>query len=82
MENVKAMLEAEGLTLDDVAKEPLYITDMRYLERVLEVRNQYYKVPPPSTYVGVNNTDSEEDKGVRRERQGQMGDATTDVSTR
>lgn len=55
LENVKAMLEAAGFTLDDVVKETVYVTDMKYLIDIMDVRSQYYKEPPPSTYVGVKS---------------------------
>jgi len=40
-ENIKACLEAEGAGLKDLAKVTIYITDYKFKETVLKVRDRY-----------------------------------------
>lgn len=55
MENIKAILEAGGASLDDVVKVTLFVTDMADLPKVLEVRKQYFRAPyPAATAVQVS----------------------------
>jgi 2-iminobutanoate/2-iminopropanoate deaminase len=44
-ENVKAVVEAAGGTMDDVVQTTTYITDRPYREAVNEVRNRYFRGP-------------------------------------
>ena len=54
LENIKALLEAAGATLDDVVKITVYITNMEDMDKVREVRRQYFKKNfPTSTAVEV-----------------------------
>jgi len=54
MENLKAMLEAGGATLDDVVKITVFLTDIEQYPIVSEVRGEYFREPyPTSTLVEV-----------------------------
>lgn len=54
-ENLKAAIEAEGGTFDDVIKLNSYLVDLSHLSDFREVRDQYVNVknPPASTAVRV-----------------------------
>jgi reactive intermediate/imine deaminase len=55
IENIKAVLEAAGGSLDDIVWVTVYLTDIRYFEDVAEVRMQYFKnANMASTLVEVN----------------------------
>ena len=45
MENVKAVVEAAGATMDDVVKIATYVTDRRYRDPVQAVRKRYFRAP-------------------------------------
>ncbi|MBI2756081.1 MAG: RidA family protein [Chloroflexi bacterium] len=57
LENIATVLEAGGGTWADVAKLTIYLTDMRFLPRVREVRAAFFAEqgvePPAITSVGV-----------------------------
>lgn len=54
MENLKAMVEAAGGTLDDVVKTTVFLTDIEHYRTVSEVRRRYFSEPyPTSTLVEV-----------------------------
>jgi len=54
MENMRAMLEAGGATLDDVVKITVFLTDIEQYPIVSEVRRDYFREPyPTSTLVEV-----------------------------
>ncbi|MBI2862796.1 MAG: RidA family protein [Chloroflexi bacterium] len=54
MENMKALLEAAGTTLDNVVKLTLFVTNMENRGKIDEVRRRYLKEPfPASTLVQV-----------------------------
>lgn len=56
MENVKAMVEEAGGTLDNVVKLTAYLTDMTQREAVSKVRDEYFKRDfPASTFVEVKS---------------------------
>ena len=56
LENIKALLEATGATLDDVVKITVFITNMEDMDKVRKVRRQYFKRRfPASTAVEVKN---------------------------
>ena len=46
--NVKAILEAAGLTMDNVVKTTVFITDISNFPKVNEVYKQYFKAPCPA----------------------------------
>lgn len=47
-QNVKAILEAKGLTLDNVVKTTLFLTDIADFAKVNEVYAQYFQAPYPA----------------------------------
>jgi len=54
LENIRALLRKAGLTLNDVVQENVYITDMKYLKEITEVRRKFWKNnSPPNTVIGV-----------------------------
>jgi reactive intermediate/imine deaminase len=54
-ENVRAVLEANGAAMADVAKLTCYLTDMGLLGEMTEVRRRYFSSPAPaSTAVEVS----------------------------
>jgi len=54
MENIKALLEVEGATLQDVAKLTIYITEREFFPVTAEIRREYFTEPyPASTLVVV-----------------------------
>lgn len=49
-ENLKAVLESAGATLDDVVKLTTYTTSLAYREKIAEVRARYFRAySPPNT---------------------------------
>ena len=55
MDNVQAILEANGATFTDVVKMTWFLTDMSRIGEVREVRSRYLVgEPPASTAVEVN----------------------------
>jgi 2-iminobutanoate/2-iminopropanoate deaminase len=46
-ENLRAILEANGASFDDVVKVTTFLTDMRQLQSVRDVRAPYLGEPPP-----------------------------------
>lgn len=48
MENVKAVVEAGGLTLAHVIKSTIFLKNMSDFPQVNEVYGQYFKVDPPA----------------------------------
>ena len=54
LDNIKAVLGAAGLDLDDVVKTTIYLTDLGDFARVNEVYSGYFTSEPPSrATVGV-----------------------------
>ncbi len=54
-ENVKAILEANGATMNDVVKVNTYLTDVSHRPALAEVRGRYFTGDPPaSTLVEVS----------------------------
>ena len=55
MENIKSILDREGLTFTDVVKVTKYLTDMRDMDGMVAVMAEYFgKWTPASTTVCVN----------------------------
>lgn len=51
-ENIKALLEAAGASMDDVVMSRTYLTNREHMSTFHKVRNRYYKkLPPCSTAV-------------------------------
>ncbi len=48
LENVKAVLEAGGATMEDVIKVTIYLTDMSDFAAVNEVYKTFFPAPPPA----------------------------------
>jgi 2-iminobutanoate/2-iminopropanoate deaminase len=48
LENVKAIVEAAGLTLKDVVKASIFTTDMKQFGRINEVYKNYFSSEPPA----------------------------------
>ncbi|WP_330631987.1 RidA family protein [Halocatena halophila] len=48
LENVEAVLEAAGSTLDDVVKATVFVKDMRYYDAVNEVYGEHMSEPYPA----------------------------------
>src|SRR5699024_10995230 len=43
--NVQAVLEAGGSSLDDIVKVTIYLTDMSYFPKIIELRHKYFSKP-------------------------------------
>jgi 2-iminobutanoate/2-iminopropanoate deaminase len=48
MENLKAVLEAAGLTFDQVVRCTIYMTDLSAFGEVNQVYGRYFSDPPPA----------------------------------
>ena len=48
MDNFKAVLEAEGMSMDDIVQCTIYIADINYIPQMNEVYIQYFQKPLPS----------------------------------
>jgi 2-iminobutanoate/2-iminopropanoate deaminase len=51
LENMKALVEAAGGTMRDVAKIRIYLTSREHIAAVKEVRRRYFAEPWPATTV-------------------------------
>ena len=55
LESMKSVLEAAGSSMDDVLKVTVYLRNMEDLDKIKDIRMQYFgKSPPASTLVEVN----------------------------
>src|SRR4029079_6995432 len=55
LENITAILKAEGLTLDHVVKTTVFLADFQDFQRMNEVYATYFKNQPPArSTVGVS----------------------------
>ena len=55
LENIRAIVEAAGGTMNDIVKITVYLVDMKYFDDVHKVRAEYFKEEPPaSTLVQVS----------------------------
>lgn len=61
LENLKAVLESAGASMDDVVKVTVFVADMNHLDAIHEVRAAHFRKPyPASTLVQINRfTDME-----------------------
>ncbi|MBV9618084.1 MAG: RidA family protein [Verrucomicrobia bacterium] len=48
MENITAVLKAEGLTCDNVAKTTIFLADLGDFQKVNEIYGAYFKQSPPA----------------------------------
>lgn len=48
MKNLQAVLEAAGLTFDNVVRCGIFVTDLNDFAKVNEVYGRYFKGPPPA----------------------------------
>jgi 2-iminobutanoate/2-iminopropanoate deaminase len=56
LENIKAVLEVAGATLDDIVKLTVFVTDVSHLQAIHEVRAAYFRGDyPASTLVEVKS---------------------------
>ena len=56
IENVKAVLDAAGSSLDQVVKATIYIANAAYFDTVTEVYGRYFSESPPArTFVTVGS---------------------------
>jgi 2-iminobutanoate/2-iminopropanoate deaminase len=46
--SIKALVEAEGGIMADVCRMVIYVTDRRYLPRIMEARKRYFSAPYPA----------------------------------
>lgn len=54
--NLQRVLEAAGSSLDKVFKVTIYLTDMQYFPRILDLRKKYFSLPwPADTTVEVSS---------------------------
>jgi 2-iminobutanoate/2-iminopropanoate deaminase len=56
LENLKAVLQGGGATLEDVVKVTVFVADIRHLNAIHEVRAEYFQKPyPASTLVEISH---------------------------
>lgn len=55
LENVKAILEEAGSSIDDVVLTVVFLTDMAFYRDLNDVYVQYFKTPPARAVVGVKD---------------------------
>lgn len=48
LENIKAVIEASGLKMDQVVKSTIYTTDLKNFSRINEVYKTYFTINPPA----------------------------------
>jgi 2-iminobutanoate/2-iminopropanoate deaminase len=48
LENIGALLRAEGLTFDHIVKTTIFLTDLRDFQTVNEIYGSYFKQAPPA----------------------------------
>jgi 2-iminobutanoate/2-iminopropanoate deaminase len=48
LDNIAAVLRADGLTFDNVVKTTIFLTDLRDFQTVNEVYSSYFKEQPPA----------------------------------
>lgn len=48
LENIKAILEASGSSLDKVVKATVYLKDLNYFNQMNEIYGEYFKENPPA----------------------------------
>lgn len=54
--NVQAVLEAGGSSLENIIKVTIYLTDMNYFPKIIELREKYFTKPfPADTIVEVSS---------------------------
>ncbi|MEU6135187.1 RidA family protein [Nocardioides sp. NPDC047086] len=49
LENMKKLVETAGGTMSDIVNVTVYTTDMRYFDKVQEVRGRYFFQPLPAS---------------------------------
>ncbi|RLE77522.1 MAG: deaminase [Thermoprotei archaeon] len=55
MENIRAVLEAAGYSMDDIVKVTVFLRDLAHFKEFNEVYGKYFKEPPARTTVQVAN---------------------------
>jgi reactive intermediate/imine deaminase len=51
LENIKAILEANNATMDDVVKVTVYVTDMRAYDELTDIRLKYFSKNGPASVI-------------------------------
>lgn len=51
MDNIKAILEAAGASMDDIVKVTVYLSDIRLFSEFNRVYSEYFKGSPPARVV-------------------------------
>ena len=51
LENIKAILEANNATMDDIVKVTLYVTDMRAYHELTDIRRKYFPKDGPASVI-------------------------------
>jgi enamine deaminase RidA (YjgF/YER057c/UK114 family) len=46
---VKAPVEAAGGTIDDICRVDVYVRNMEHLDRIHQVRREFFKAPAPAS---------------------------------
>lgn len=60
-ENLECVLRAGGSSLKNVVKVPIFLTDMRYFDRIVELRGRWFTPPyPADTIVEVRSLYSQD----------------------
>jgi len=56
MDNIKAILFAAGLSMDDIVNTTIYLKDVAYFQKINDIYGKYFNGNYPArTTVGVNN---------------------------
>lgn len=56
MENIKAILLASGLSMDDIVNTTIYLKDVAYFQKINDIYAKYFNGDfPARTTVGINN---------------------------
>lgn len=48
LNNIKAIVEAAGMSMDNVAKATIYISDLKNFSKINEIYKNYFKLNPPA----------------------------------
>ena len=48
LENISAILKADGLSLDNIVKTTVYLTDLRYFTRMNQIYEKYFSENKPA----------------------------------
>ena len=51
LENIKAICEANGATMADIAQVTVYVTDMRAFDDITDIRERYFPADGPASAI-------------------------------